>query len=43
MTSVPLKDVGSKTRLVPPDYSLISKGRKMGICFGDKFCGGEIV
>jgi ATP-dependent phosphofructokinase / diphosphate-dependent phosphofructokinase len=43
MTSVPLKDVGSKTRLVPPDFSLISKGRKMGICFGDKFCGQEIV
>jgi 6-phosphofructokinase 1 len=43
MTSVPLKDVGSKTRLVPPDFSLIAKGRKMGICFGDKFCGGEIV
>jgi 6-phosphofructokinase 1 len=34
--SVPLKDVGSKTRLVPPDFSLIGKGRKMGICFGDK-------
>jgi 6-phosphofructokinase 1 len=43
MTSVPLKDVGSKTRLVPPDFSLINKGRKMGICFGDRFCGGEIV
>jgi 6-phosphofructokinase 1 len=43
MTSVPLKDVGSKTRLVPPDFSLINKGRKMGICFGDKFCGQEIV
>jgi ATP-dependent phosphofructokinase / diphosphate-dependent phosphofructokinase len=43
MTSVPLKDVGSKTRLVPPDFTLIGKGRKMGICFGDKFCAGEIV
>jgi ATP-dependent phosphofructokinase / diphosphate-dependent phosphofructokinase len=43
MTSVPLKDVGSKTRLVPPDFSLITKGRKMGICFGDKYCGQEIV
>lgn len=43
MISIPLKDVGSKTRLVPPDYTLIGKGRKMGICFGDKFCGGEIV
>jgi ATP-dependent phosphofructokinase / diphosphate-dependent phosphofructokinase len=37
MTSVPLKDVGSKTRLVPTDFPLIGKGRKMGICFGDKF------
>jgi len=43
MTSVPLKDVGSKTRLVPADFSLINKGRKMGICFGDRFCGQEIV
>ena len=43
MTSVPLKDVGSKTRLVPADFPLIGKGRKMGICFGDKFCDGEIV
>lgn len=38
IVSVPLKDVGSKTRLVPPDFSLIGKGRKMGICFGDKLC-----
>jgi 6-phosphofructokinase 1 len=37
MTSVPLKDVGAKTRLVPPDFPLIGKGRKMGISFGDKF------
>jgi ATP-dependent phosphofructokinase / diphosphate-dependent phosphofructokinase len=43
LTEVPLSDVGSKTRLVPPDFPLIDKGRKMGICFGDKFCGGEIV
>lgn len=43
MISVPLKEVGSRTRLVPPDFSLISKGRKMGICFGDKNCGQEIV
>jgi ATP-dependent phosphofructokinase / diphosphate-dependent phosphofructokinase len=35
MTAVPLKDVGSKTRLVPPDFPLIGKGRKMDICFGD--------
>jgi 6-phosphofructokinase 1 len=38
MIAVPLKDVSDKLRLVPADYSLISKGRKMGICFGDKFC-----
>ncbi len=43
MTSVPLKDVGSKTRLVPTDFPLIGKGRKMGICFGDRFCAGDIV
>jgi len=41
--AVPLKDVGSKTRLVPADFPLIGKGRKMGICFGDKFCNGNIV
>ena len=39
ISSVPLKDVGARTRLVPPDFPLIGKGRKMGICFGDKFCG----
>jgi 6-phosphofructokinase 1 len=38
ITAVPLAEVGSKTRLVPPDYQLISKGRNMGICFGDRFC-----
>jgi 6-phosphofructokinase 1 len=43
ISAVPLKDVGSKTRLVPPDFPLIGKGRKMGICFGDKFCSGDIV
>ncbi|MCU0371022.1 MAG: 6-phosphofructokinase, partial [Bacteroidales bacterium] len=43
MTSVPLKDVGSKTRLVKPDNPLIGKGRKMGICFGDRFCNSDIV
>ena len=43
VTSILLKDAGSKARLVPPDLSLINKGRKMGICFGDKFCGQEIV
>jgi len=43
VSSVPLKDAGSKTRLVPQDFPLIGKGRKMGICFGDKFCGGKIL
>jgi len=43
LTAVPLSDVGSKTRLVPVDFPLINKGRKMGICFGDKYCGQEIV
>jgi 6-phosphofructokinase 1 len=43
MTSIPLKDVGAKTRLVPANFPLIGKGRKMGICFGDKYCGQEIV
>jgi hypothetical protein len=37
ITAVPLKEVGSKTRLVRPDFPLIGKGRKMGICFGDRF------
>ncbi|MBW6459443.1 MAG: 6-phosphofructokinase [Bacteroidales bacterium] len=42
-TSVPLKEVGDKLRLVPADFPLIKKGRNMGICFGDKFCDQEIV
>ena len=33
---LPLKEVGDKLRTVPPDHSLISKARKMGISFGDK-------
>jgi len=36
LTSVPLAEVGGKLRLVPPDHSLIKKGRRMGVCFGDK-------
>jgi 6-phosphofructokinase 1 len=36
LTSVPLSEVGGKLRLVPPDHSLIKKGRRMGVCFGDK-------
>lgn len=33
---VPLSDVGENLRLVPPDYSLIQKARKLDICFGVK-------
>jgi 6-phosphofructokinase 1 len=36
LASVPLSEVGDKLRLVPADYPLISKGRKMGISFGNK-------
>jgi ATP-dependent phosphofructokinase / diphosphate-dependent phosphofructokinase len=35
IVAVPLKEVGGKLRLVPPDHSLIEKGTKMGICFGN--------
>lgn len=35
ITSVPLSLVGGKLKLVPSDHSLVSKSRKMGICFGD--------
>jgi 6-phosphofructokinase 1 len=34
-THIPLKEVGDKLRLVPTDHSLISKGRNLGVCFGD--------
>ncbi len=36
LVSVPLSEVGGKLRLVPEEHSLINKGRKMGVCFGDK-------
>jgi len=36
ITDVPLKVVGEKLRTVPPDHPLISKARKMDICFGVK-------
>jgi ATP-dependent phosphofructokinase / diphosphate-dependent phosphofructokinase len=36
VTSIPLSEVSNKTKLVPPDFSLIQKARKLGICFGDK-------
>ena len=36
LTSVPLAEVGGKLRLVPAGHPLIKKGRRMGVCFGDK-------
>ncbi|MFH1159902.1 MAG: ATP-dependent 6-phosphofructokinase [bacterium] len=35
ITSVPLKEVGGKLRVVPLDLPLIKKTRRMGVCFGD--------
>ncbi|PKP21364.1 MAG: 6-phosphofructokinase [Bacteroidetes bacterium HGW-Bacteroidetes-21] len=35
ITSIPIAETEGKTRLIPPDYSLIAKARKMGTCFGD--------
>jgi len=35
ITSIPLSETIGKTRLVPPDYPLIDKARKIGTCFGD--------
>jgi len=35
ITSVPLKEVGGKLRVVPQNLPLIKKTRRMGICFGD--------
>jgi len=34
MSSVPLKETGGKTRLVPPDHFLIKKAKRIGIFFG---------
>ncbi len=34
MTSVPLKEVGGKLRLVPPDYFLIKQAKRVGTFFG---------
>ncbi len=33
--SLPLKDVGGKTRLVPTDYPMVKKAWGLGICMGD--------
>jgi len=35
LTTVPLKDVGGRMRLVDPDFPLVIRGRKMGVSFGD--------
>jgi 6-phosphofructokinase 1 len=34
MTSIPLKEVGGKTRLVQADYHLIKQAQQIGTCFG---------
>ena len=36
ITSLPLEEVGGKTRLIEPDNTLVLKGRQMGVCFGDQ-------
>jgi len=36
ITSVALSEAGNKLKLVPEDYPLIEKARKMGISFGDR-------
>ena len=36
ITSVPLKEVAGKLRLVPTDHPLVEKALKMGICFGNR-------
>lgn len=36
ITSVPLEQVGGRLKLVPADFPLVKKSRKMGICFGDR-------
>lgn len=37
LTTVPLKEVGGKLRLVEPGLGLIQKARQMGVSFGDEF------
>ena len=34
ITSVPLKEVAGKLKLVTEDHDLITQGRRMGVCFG---------
>ena len=37
LITVPLEEVGGKTRLVEPDNSLIIQARNMGVSFGDEY------
>lgn len=36
VTSVSLKEVGDKVRLVPENHSIVEKARRMDVCFGDE-------
>ncbi len=36
VTSVSLKEMGDKLRLVPEDHSIVEKARRMDVCFGDE-------
>lgn len=36
ISSIPLSEVQDKTRLIPNDFPLIKKARKIGTCFGDR-------
>jgi phosphofructokinase-like protein len=38
VTSVPLKEVGDKVRLVPKNNPIVEKARRMGVCFGTEAC-----
>ncbi len=35
ISSIPLKEIAGKLRIIPNDYSLVKKARNMDICFGD--------
>lgn len=35
-TEIPLSEVEGKLKLIEPDNELVEKGRRMGVCFGDK-------
>lgn len=37
LTTIPLSEVGGNLRLVEEDHSLIKKGRRMGVSFGDEY------